>query len=67
MYTAPTSLSVICLRLVERAVLSFLAKTNSVGTAEDFNVLGFFRPHNSPAGSKQSGAKYALQTNDWLA
>ena len=58
---------ILCILCLERAALSFLAKTNSVGTAEDVNVLGFFRPHNSLAGSKQSGVKCALQTNEWLA
>ena len=58
---------IVCILCLERAALSFLAKTNSVGTAEDVNVLGYFRPHNSLAGSKQSGVKCALQTNEWLA
>ena len=57
----------LCILCLERAALSFLAKTNVVGTAEDVNVLGFFRPHNSLAGSKLSGVKCALQTNKWLA
>jgi hypothetical protein len=43
--------------------LPFVGKANIVGTADGFSVLRFLKPGITSAfGSKQSGAKYALQT-----
>ena len=47
-------------------MLFFLAKVNSVGIADDFSVMGFLRPQISVAGSKHSGVKWTLQTNELL-